>query len=186
MTLESIYYIGQTIAVLALVMSLIFVGMQMRRANELARNEVSDRVVEAFAEKLQTVMADAEFSAVFMRAYAGRSDFSEEEWGRLALFTSMIINSVRSFISAKQRGLMEPIAEEAGMRTICFFLSQPAFARIWRWHEKSGAHNPAIFDVIRAEFDKRYPKLAGSLRIDRKMSEVPVDASSETKEEPST
>jgi hypothetical protein len=48
MTLESIYYIGQTVAVVALLASLVFVGLQVRharhqteQANKLARAEMS-------------------------------------------------------------------------------------------------------------------------------------------------
>ena len=55
MTLETIYYVGQTIAVVALIISLIFVGLQVRQnsqqtaqANKLARAENRREVISQY------------------------------------------------------------------------------------------------------------------------------------------
>jgi len=52
MTLESIYYIGQTIAVLAILISLIFVGIQMRDGNRLARAQMHQQISDGFTQLL--------------------------------------------------------------------------------------------------------------------------------------
>ena len=48
MSLENIYYIGQTIAVIALVGSLVFVGLQMREQNKQSRLEAVRQLGELF------------------------------------------------------------------------------------------------------------------------------------------
>ena len=70
MTLESIYYIGQTVAVIAIVVSLIFVGLQVRMAyeqtrqsNELARQETSRTNIITFITEQQRLFATPEDAA---------------------------------------------------------------------------------------------------------------------------
>ena len=184
MTLETLYYLSQILAVLGVIGSLIFVGLQMRQANIFARNEVTDRVTNGFGTLQLSIMADGELNGIVQRAYAGQSDFSEEEWARLAPYTLIMIGTARSMMSAKQSGLLETMAEESGLRSVCWVLSKPAFAKAWRWQQRLEAHDPDIFAYIGAEFDKRYPALAGSLRIDRKVKDAPADISSGTNEEP--
>ena len=52
MTLETIYYIGQTIAVVAILASLIFVGKQMRDGNRLARAQMHQQISDGFTQLL--------------------------------------------------------------------------------------------------------------------------------------
>lgn len=57
MSLEAIYYIGQTIAVIAILVSLIFVGIQMRDGNRLARAQMHQQIADSFTE-VAAVMID--------------------------------------------------------------------------------------------------------------------------------
>jgi hypothetical protein len=183
-TLETIYYFSQILAVLGVIGSLIFVGMQMRQANVFARNEVTDRIGKGFSEIQQGIMTDGELSGVFQRAYAGHADFSEEEWTRLASYILVLISQTGSMLSAKRSGLLEPMTEEGGLRSVCWMLSKPAFAQAWKWQQRLDAHDPAIFDYVGAEFDKRYPELVGALRIDGKTKSAAAGADPKTEEEP--
>ena len=55
MTLETIYYIGQTVAVIAILVSLIFVGIQMRDSNRLARAQMHQEISESFTSLVMTL-----------------------------------------------------------------------------------------------------------------------------------
>ena len=184
MSLETIYYISQILAVLGVIGSLIFVGLQMRQANVFARNEVSDRVGNRLGALQLSIMTDSELNGIVQRAYAGQSNFSEEEWTRLAPYMLAIISTARSMMSAKQSGLLEPLAEESGLRSVCWVLSKPAFAKAWKWQQKLEAHDPAIFEYVGTDFDKRYPTLAGSLRIDQRSDKALADPQRKVEAEP--
>ena len=184
MSLETVYYVSQILAVLGVIGSLIFVGMQMRQANVFARNEVTDRIGQGFSELQQGIMADSELSGVFQRAYAGDSDFSEEEQTKLASYILILIGQTGRMMSAKQSGLLEPMTEESSLRSVCWMLSKPAFARAWRWQQKLEAHEPAIFEYVGTEFDKRYPTLAGSLQINRRSDKALTDPQPKAEAEP--
>ena len=166
MTLETIYYITQIIAVIGVIGSLVVVGLQMSQANKLARNEVSDRIGNAFSDKMETIMSDPELSEIFGRAISGQSEFSQQELARLSLFGSTLMNAIRSIKSAKDQGLLESVSEEGGLRTISWFLSKPAFAKVWRMQQRLNAHDPALFEFMHAEFGKRYPDLIDTIGID--------------------
>jgi hypothetical protein len=49
MDLESIYYVGQTIAVAAILGSLVFVGFQVRQSNKDARSQSRQGLIDTFA-----------------------------------------------------------------------------------------------------------------------------------------
>lgn len=171
MDLEAIYYIGQTVAVIALVVSLVFVGIQVRSANNLAKIEVSDRVLKGHEEVLMTLMADPTIGKIIRRANQGQDDFTDAEKGALSILFVNISTTTRSLLDAKRRGLLEPEAEDFAWRAVCFNLSRPAHARIWRAHTRSGFMGAAMLEAVNKEFDKRYPELAGSLIADRAVAQ---------------
>lgn len=79
MTLETIYYIGQTVAVVAILISLIFVGIQMRDGNRLARAQMHQEISDSFINLVMTLPdeSDSFFEAWFsLDAYKqlGRRD----------------------------------------------------------------------------------------------------------------
>jgi len=79
MTLETIYYIGQTVAVIAILVSLIFVGIQMRDGNRLARAQMHQDISDSFIQLVMTLPdeSDTFFEAWFsLEAYKklGRRD----------------------------------------------------------------------------------------------------------------
>ena len=79
MDLETIYYIGQTVAVVAILVSLIFVGIQMRDGNRLARAQMHQEISNSFINLVMTLPDenDAFFEAWFsLDAYRqlGRRD----------------------------------------------------------------------------------------------------------------
>ncbi len=78
MSLESIYYIGQTISVLAVVLSLVFVGLQIRRAEASARAAAAETTHQRFAEwyQLQTQPSVADLA---VRGNSDIKSFSADE-----------------------------------------------------------------------------------------------------------
>lgn len=65
MSLETIYYIGQTLAVLAVLISLIAVFFQLRQQSQTARSELYLTAVTAFAEIFRTVRTNPEFARLY-------------------------------------------------------------------------------------------------------------------------
>ncbi len=92
MSLESIYYIGQTVAVLAILGSLVGVIVQMRQANRLARAQLTSSSQDLIADHTRYVIENDTFAKIYHQA----------------MFTSKRLTDVECtrFISWLEKGLM--------------------------------------------------------------------------------
>ncbi|PHS22314.1 MAG: hypothetical protein COA84_12865, partial [Robiginitomaculum sp.] len=86
MTLESIYYIGQTVAVVAILASLVFVGMQVRQsnraadqANDLARTELTLSVLNDVTDFSDRFIASTELASLRLKIMNDDKTLSDEE-----------------------------------------------------------------------------------------------------------
>jgi len=71
MTLETLYFITQIVAVGAILISLVFVGIQMRDANRLARAQMHHQIADGFTQLMQLVVDDSDdFFEAFYSAEA--------------------------------------------------------------------------------------------------------------------
>lgn len=77
MSLETIYYIGQTIAVLALIVSLFFVGVQIRQNTEQSKVAAADAAHRSFLDWYYNQSPDT--AANFVSAQQGYQSFTAEE-----------------------------------------------------------------------------------------------------------
>ena len=147
MTLETLYYISQIIAVAAVLASLIFVGIQIRQNTEQAkRNE--EAIKAASAEAAHRSFLDwyytqtPETAAVFARAQEGFDSFSAEE---RYLFFATAMPFLMNLQEAHTKWTAGTLADDR-----------------WRfWDKFSGgiAHSPAIqklWDVRRFMFSDAF------------------------------
>lgn len=88
MTLENIYYVGQTIAVFAVLISLIVIGVQMRQANRLAKLETTRMIWADAMEILRMQSADPEKADFLQRALFAGEKITDAEKVRLNLILS--------------------------------------------------------------------------------------------------
>lgn len=79
MTLENIYYVGQTIAVLAILASLGAIWFQMRQANRLAKLETTRMIWSDATEMLRSQVEDKEKADFLQRALFAGEKLSEAE-----------------------------------------------------------------------------------------------------------
>lgn len=94
MSLESIYYVGQTIAVVAILASLVFVGIQVKQSSRAQRqaNEqaIADSVSESNTQFMSVFMAlasDETLAGIYTRALAGE-DLNRVEATRFVAFVN--------------------------------------------------------------------------------------------------
>lgn len=77
MSLETIYYIGQTIAVLALIVSLFFVGIQIRQNTEQSKAAAADAAHRSFLDWYYNQSPDTAMN--FVKAQKAYDSFTAEE-----------------------------------------------------------------------------------------------------------
>lgn len=112
MTLETIYYMGQSVAVIAILVSLAFVGYQTRQTNRLARTELTRALLAETREFADSISTSPEMSAFMFEAQRAKEPLSPERFFRLAMYYASWFTAVESAFKINKQGLMEPSVYE--------------------------------------------------------------------------
>jgi len=157
MTLENIYYIGQTIAVLAILASLGAIWFQIRQSNRLAKLETTRTIWSDATEMLRSQVEDKEKADFLQRALFAGEKLSEAEKVRLYLIlASMFVGLENGFAMARSGMLEDEFWPRMCASTMEYL--RPARGRRW-WsiaRTKTFAPNVAFvaeIDAIIAKFE---------------------------------
>ena len=145
MTLENTYYIGQTIAVIIIVATLVAVLFQMRQANRLAKLETTRTIWASATEMLRSQVEDDEKAAFLHRSLFSGEKLSDEEKTRLALIMASMFVGFENGFAMSQSGMMEKNFWPRMRDSMADYL-RPARGRRW-WklsREKTFAANAAF------------------------------------------
>ncbi|MFN2100461.1 hypothetical protein [Altererythrobacter sp. MF3-039] len=96
MTLETIYFIGQTIAAFAIVGSLIFVGLQSRQASRASELMAFQITQDRFDGIRKLLVADTELTELFDRGLRDPGQLDETELVRFRLMMFVVAESAQS------------------------------------------------------------------------------------------
>ena len=138
MTLVTIYYITQIIAVIAVVASLIFVGLQVRqgaeqtRLNTRALKATSHHAISDSFNHLNTTLAtNLDLARIWDAGLQGVDNLKPEE---LTAFHSMLIAYVRIFETLyfqSETGMMAKELWDAEKRVLRFMFAMPGVQQWW-------------------------------------------------------
>lgn len=132
MTLEELYYIGQTVAVVVIVLTLLAILYQGWQTNRLAR---SDMTRSSWIEMGQTHYAfvDSPEKADFMqRAMFGEAAMTEAEKLRFGNLMGLAIGTHEGAYMLRQRGLIEHAAYQRMEGITRLYLQSPRVRKWWR------------------------------------------------------
>ena len=96
--------VGESIGLLAVVASLIFVGVQLKQDHGLARSELGSGSLEQIAQIAQT-MNDPEFAAVYAKMLKAPQQLSDEEMIRINAFLRQVTDAMARECYLTQRGV---------------------------------------------------------------------------------
>ena len=121
MTLEDIYYIGQTVAVFAIIGSLVFVGIQVRQNTRATQAASHHAVSNSLNEINRLFIENAEVTKIWLAGLNNRQGLSPEERWR---FDSMLraymhvceTMYIQADLGTGDKSIM--FAEENGIRTV--------------------------------------------------------------------
>ena len=137
MTLESIYYIGQTVAVVAILASLVFVGMQVRQsnraadqANDLARTELTLSVLNDVTDFSDRFIASTELASLRLKIMNDDKTLSDEEQVQAYYLIYKLISIYEKAYRLHCRNLIET-ETYVGLTRILPTWDGPKFRRWW-------------------------------------------------------
>lgn len=156
MTLESIYYIGQTIAVVVIILTLFAILWQGWQTNRLAR---SDMTRASWIETGQThySFVDSPEKADFMqRALFGEAALTDAEKLRFGNLMGLAIGAHEGAFMLLERGLIEPAAYKRSEGISRLYMQSPRVRKWWR-ARREYSYDPkfrALIDNLAAELEK--------------------------------
>lgn len=106
MTLETIYYIGQTVAVIGILASLIFVGIQIRQNTEQSKAAAAEAAHRSFLDWYYS--QTPETAAIFTKGEAGLEKLSRaERYQYFAIAMPLLMNIQEAQLKWTEGALVE-------------------------------------------------------------------------------
>jgi hypothetical protein len=138
MSLEQASFLAQIISAGAIIASLIFVGVQLRRATRAMRNSSSQAHSAIYSEIISTIIDNGEFASIWRRGLLDPTSLGEDEWVR---FIACASAQFRFFESSRVQWIQGLLDEEHWQNIeaqVSSFASQPGIKAWWelrrRWH----------------------------------------------------
>lgn len=140
MTLEDIYFIGQTIAVVAILGSLIALIIQMRQANRLARAAAVRTQLESLQTIVQAVYRTPGLAELIAKGNTGQS-LSEIERMQVTAYLTEAERTWEALFETYRNGLVDPELWEAHRKQARAFSRHPLNRAVWElrkdWYTKA-------------------------------------------------
>ena len=169
MTLESLYFISQIVAVIAILASLIFVGLQVQQsnhaavqANKLAKADMTQASLTATISIHGEMFSTPEGADLMQRALFGVAPLTEVEKLRFSINMENILGAVEGSDVLWRQGLFDDLSHQRSLHTLAIYFQSPRMRKWWSWARKD-LFMPPFSDVIdeiaaRAEAKARPPK----------------------------
>lgn len=148
MTLEAIYYVGQTIAVFAVLISIIFVGFQIRQNTKALKATSHHAITDSFNQMNSIVGTSVQAGRLWRLGLAGLGNLDEDEQMSFAYLMLAYMRVFETLYYQNKNGTMEAQLFESEKRSLKWAFAMRG-ARDW-W-----ATNPISFsDQFRAFIDE--------------------------------
>lgn len=156
MSLENIYYIGQTIAVVALFVSILFVGFQLRQNTKALKATSHHAITDSFNALNALIISDPKIARMWRLGMQGSAELSEDE--RTA-YGFMMLGYARVFETLfyqNNTGTMEKKLFETELNTLRWAATNPGYREWWAANpiSLSAEYREFIGGIIRDELQK--------------------------------
>ncbi|MDX1294140.1 MAG: hypothetical protein R3265_15100 [Hyphomonas sp.] len=138
MSLETIYYIGQTIAAVGILASLLAIWFQQRLAAKIARADMTERTLGKFYAAMQLMAQDPDLALHYVRTIKGEVPADEAIVSRLVWFFSMMMQAHSSSYFLWRDRLADKRTIDPHNRTLLLHLKVPLFEQEWQRTKRRG------------------------------------------------
>ncbi len=176
MNWQAIGALGDLIGAVAVVVSLIYLSIQVRQNTNAMRAETAREVVASMRANNTTVIADPELFRIFSTVTENPGQLSAQERGRA---THLLFNHFRSIEDAHHQYIQGNLDEEiwAGWsRTFSDYINSPGWREYWELRR----------DIFSSAFVRYVDGLGGDRKPMRLSSQFAGDASREGHDRPAS
>ena len=148
MSLETIYYIGQTVAVVAILVSLVFVGVQIRQSTRATRAASHHAITDSFNVINSIIGTNPVSARIWRLGLESLANLNEDEQMSFAYLCLAYMRIFETLYYQKHIGMMEAQLFEAERRSIAWAAHRAGFRDWWKSNEIS------LSDEYRAYVDE--------------------------------
>ena len=136
LTLENVYFIGQTIAAIAVVISLVYVGLQVQQNTNATQMAAAQSTVEMYNTFTSDLCSSSELSDLWRRGLRNFNDLKDTEKVR---FSALAGQSMKVFESAHlqwNRGALDDDLWKGLSFASCDVANQPGLKQWWSFRKQ--------------------------------------------------
>ena len=167
MPLENMFYISQTVAAFAIVVSLLFVGMEVRHSNLESRHRTIEDALGNYRAARLSIIDNADVARVWISGLHDFTALEAAEKVRFLLTADNFFNNVQSFFLHYRDGRMPRELYEPQRAVLDDFLAYPGCQAAWDFRKKyfHVAFRTSVEEKIAAARSSRLvPTLYGEAR----------------------
>lgn len=155
MSLNDLANLGQVVGAIAVVISLIYVALQIRQNTKAVRSATAQTVHEHFSNWYNLLAANAELSRIAANGLRDYASLSEQERVRfVATFMSFLSYSQNAFLKWRE-GLFEPALWLGWEQVMMNLFGAPGGKALWK--ERSYLFGEEFRKYIESDLMKREP-----------------------------
>lgn len=148
MTLEDVFYVSQTVASVAVVGSLIYVGLQVRYAERAQRGLMQQARADRTSAGSLTV-AGSELARIWMKGGAGDADLTPLEITQWLMMTRAAFLSGEDSVLQYRAGLLSKETYDTYVAAVHVHLARPGWRAAWKMQRMTfGPEFRAFCDAI--------------------------------------
>lgn len=171
MTLQDISDVSQTIAAVAVLASLVFVGIQIhmsaeqqRQANVLARIEIGAQAIGYFQDHVSKLM-DHELATLFRKVMFEKADLTPAETTQILTYFNLCVGAHLQAHQALEHGLIDKANIETLEHNTAWYLTAPLFAKEWRRMQRLGLLADPFVQHVNKRVADLYPDHAAQSKL---------------------
>jgi hypothetical protein len=159
MTLDQIANIAEISAAALVIVSLIYVAMQIKQNTKATQLSTSQAFIYTHGEVVLHIAVDKEFRDIYWRGLKGLSNLHESETAAFAAWTIHAFRCWESFYYQWQEGVLDDRLWAGFKVQLCDFFGYPGTREIWstRYHQLSEEFREFVDnEVVSAESKPLY------------------------------
>jgi len=156
MSLEDLGNIGEFVAAIGVIASLIYLAVQIRHGSASVRATMFLTSSANQSEMTAHVYQDSEMARIFRVGQQGLESLTEDEQTRFVSFFATLFRTYEQMFQQDRMGLLDPEVWEARREAMLRFFKQPGVQSMWR--------------MRRHAFSKSFRDLVDALQEELKLS----------------
>jgi hypothetical protein len=144
--LEWLLFILETISVIAVILSLIYVARQIRQNTEAMRDQAERDVTLALQQFSTFFIYDKEITQIFIAGLQDAETLSPEDFMRFNALLSYLFSSFETALTYHRRGMFNDEDQERYVQTILELMKNPG-TQFW-WQQSKAIYSQDVHQVV--------------------------------------